>query len=362
MEVPGFNEHKLKRLGTTQYKTKRITFSREEALKKAPPHIVPILEDLFAQIDRTELMINYYEIEKGKRTTPPREELLNRVPIEVQEQAQQAAAKLNGRTYLQARHHLVQLRTEQYTYGDSIKTTLLPHVEGSQQEEDFTRFDTDIPVLPLGLFDDTDLAAKIFTDPIIPESFTEEELQIITKRLWAPPSKIAFDFRNPDHVFELYKLLDDFKDDEREDPDQLYNAAGYVARTLQYYEQTARLADFQRDILRMKLEGQQNVDIAHFINDTYGTTYNINYISTIYRQKIIPTIANAASLHLLVMQNIFYPENFRVCKECGKPLLVSPEFYMRQQNTRDGFALRCKQCQKQKQVRLKLQSGIKFKH
>jgi len=94
----------------------------------------------------------------------------------------------------------------------------------------------------------------------------------------------------------------------------------------------------------MKIDQVPNLDISLYINKKYGTTYNDNYISTIFRKKILSTIAEAASYHKMIMENIFYPENFKRCKDCGRMLLRSPEFFMRQHKAPDGFSPRCKGC------------------
>ena len=348
MEVPGFNETKIKRLGSTQYKKKRIVFDREEALSKAPPYIAPILEDLFDQIDRTELIINFYDLSKGRRTTEPRAELLKKFTEEQLAELQAAANKLNMRTYLQLRHRLVELRTEQYTYSDSIKTTLLPHVDTDYQETDEFRFDEDIFILPMGLNDGSPLSQKIFADSPDPFSFTESELKQISDFIWTePPSnKLVLDFRNPEQVLPFYKMYYELINDGLDDPELIYKSSTALIETLHYYEQTARLTDIQRAILFMKIQNHSNMVIAENINKTYGTTYNPNYISTIYRQKILPAIAKAADYHRQTMENIFYPELFKKCKDCGKYYLKTTDFYMRQTKSKDGFAIRCKMCQK----------------
>jgi len=54
-------------------------------------------------------------------------------------------------------------------------------------------------------------------------------------------------------------------------------------RTLRYYETRAKLNEVQRDVLKLKIKGTSNMRIADIINEKYGTSYNDNYISTIYR-------------------------------------------------------------------------------
>jgi len=60
------------------------------------------------------------------------------------------------------------------------------------------------------------------------------------------------------------------------------------------------------------------------------------------------------------MENIFYPENFKKCKDCGKLYLRAPEFFMRQHKTPDGFSPRCKSCQRIKREKEKIKYEIKY--
>ena len=80
MENPNFDENAISRVGTfTPTKKKREVFDRNKVYKEAPPELIPTFEELFAQIDEVDLIINYYEIINGKREKSPREELLNRL-------------------------------------------------------------------------------------------------------------------------------------------------------------------------------------------------------------------------------------------------------------------------------------------
>ena len=349
MEIPGFQETRFQRIGGTHYRTKRYVFNREETLKKSTPEMRPIFEELFEQIDRTELIINYYDIKSGKRKTPPRTSLLKKFTTEEQLQLKEKAEHLNMRQYLKMRHHLVELRTEQYSYRDSIQTTIMPHAEVHITSNDDTfRIDEDIEVRPLGLYDNTANASNIFAWPLNPAQLTESELESINARIWhePDPTKLTLDFEEPQHILMLYKNYHELKCDGEDDPNQIYGAAASVIRTLDFYESIARLSDLQRELLHMKIDHKTNNQIRSYINSKYHTAYNENYISTIYRQKIIPTIAQAATYHKKSVQSIFYPEDFKVCRDCGMLYLRSPEFFMRQAKSGDGFAPRCKMCQK----------------
>ena len=363
MEQPGFQEAKFTKLNATHYRTKRVVFDREDTLKKAPPHLIPIFKELFAQIDYIELIINYYDLLHGKRTTPPRDSLLKNFTEEKRQQCEEKAAELNQRQYLKMRHRLVELRTEQYTYRDSVYNTILPRVDTHIETESPLRFDSDIEVRPFGLHDNSKWAQKVFQSPPNPFIFNEKDLQRVSDMIWKPKeqnSNLYFDFCNPEHVLILYKNYALFEVEMENDPEHINSSSAAVFRTLKFYEQSARLNDLQHELLQMKIHGASNTKIASTLNQKYGTSYNDNYISTIYRKKIIPTIADSARLHRLIMENIFYPENFKKCKDCGRLFLRDPEFFVKQHKAPDGYAPRCKSCSKKKREEEKIRYEQQF--
>ena len=67
MEQPTFNEAALSALGTTQFRTKKEVFSREEALAEASPIVRESFLALFSQIDRLDFLIAQYELNHGRR-------------------------------------------------------------------------------------------------------------------------------------------------------------------------------------------------------------------------------------------------------------------------------------------------------
>ena len=261
------------------------------------------------------------------------------------------------------RHHLVELRTEQYSYKDCIDTSIISHQEGSHSpsSSDSIRIGEDVPVLPLGLHDNSALARKIFQETPDPSQFTPQDLKAISDKIWQPrASSTPLNFEDPNHLLVLYRSYHDLRADADQDPDQIYTSSAAIFNTLHFYEECARLNDLQREILNMKIQQKPNIEIANYVNQKYGTSYNDNYISTIYRHKILESIAEAATRHKLIIENIFYPENFKKCKDCGKIYLRAPEFFMRQHKAPDGFSPRCKACQKKKREENKHKYEIKY--
>ena len=78
MEQPMFNESALSALGSTQFRTKKEVFSREEALAESSPIVRQSFLSLFARIDELDFMIEEWELVHNKRTKPIRAELLKK--------------------------------------------------------------------------------------------------------------------------------------------------------------------------------------------------------------------------------------------------------------------------------------------
>ena len=355
MELPGFSETSLKTLRAPAAKIPRQVFSREKALASAPDYLRPYYEGLFREIDTIELTLNFYELFCGRRKLPPREKLLARFTEEEQKQINERALRLSQYKYLKLKHLLVELRSEQYTYQDTHQDKIFTHtgsVEPVLQEEKIW-IGEDIQVWPLGLKSEIGIYKKIFNDPK-PGDFNDDELRQVFKLLSVEKrDEMVLDFTNEKHVLNLYNQRADLQDAQTEDPDRVYGASAAIVDTLQYYEQRANLTPLQKDLLEMKLKFKQNSDIASYINKTYNKSYNDNYISTIFHQKIIPQIANAARVHREIMENIFYPENFKKCKDCGKVYLLNSDNFVKQKKSNDGFSPRCKVCEKLKRSKYK---------
>ena len=322
-----------------------------------------ILQNLFRDIDETELIINYYELKTGKRVKPPRDALLARFTEDEQFFLQQQAESISPRKYLKLRHLLVELRAEQYNYKDMIISPIQATAEHSSDDPivKIFRMDEDVIVRPFGLKNDNiPLQKKIFSWPLNPSDFTAKELEQLSNMIWHPKTgKLILDFEDPKHLLAVYENLEGLQEDGEEDNEQLYNAAQGLALTLKYYENITNLSSLQKEILYMKLHGTTNAKIRDYVNGKYGTTYNENYISTIYRQKILGAIAKTVGFHKRAIENIFYPENFKVCVDCGQLLPRNNDFFIKQKKAIDGLASRCKACQKRKREAAAIRDGRK---
>ena len=154
----------------------KVKFDRARALSETrdDPLLHKTFLALFKEIDELDLTLNFYDLNSGKRKNPPRQELLNAFSAAEIEKLRERANKMSPFKYLKLRHHLVELRREQFTLRDSYKETILRktpfHVEAKATP---LAFDTDIPVLPLGLYTRKLPLAKMFCrrDQLIPSFF-----------------------------------------------------------------------------------------------------------------------------------------------------------------------------------------------
>ena len=78
----------------------------------------------------------------------------------------------------------------------------------------------------------------------------EEELKKISKFLWRKNDDSApytFDFREVEHVYQLFLALEELRDDDTE-------SIRFLIDTLEYYIELADLDDIQKEILDMKIK------------------------------------------------------------------------------------------------------------
>ena len=352
LENPVFNEATLRPIDAIPTKMKREVFSRKEALAQCPDYLKQSFVTMFRDIDELDLRINYYDLEHGKRKNPIRPELLSQFTEEEQLAAQTAAASWNQFKYLKMRHQLVEMRQQQYTLRDSYKQVVMVDSQPMMTVVSDPDIEAEIEVLPLGVVGRSMRPFDIFVswDRLIPENYGEAALKAISDFYWKkqnykPTSNQFFiDFRELEHVYQLFMTYFELEGSAAEDKldSQLQN----LLDTLNFYIERAELSELQQEILDLKIRKVKNEDIAIQINKKYGKTYTPNYISTIFRQRIIPKINEAAAFHEKIVSNLFFEEEFKTCPGCGKTLLKCPENFTRKSRAKDGYTSRCKKCEK----------------
>lgn len=285
-------------------------FSREAALEDSPQHLKETLINLFKLIDETDLIITYYELIHNKRTKEPRTDLLNSFTQKEKEQLFKIAEKLDEHTYLKKRHLLIDLRTEQYTIRDSYSPTILQHPvkhisqDGQTTSLTLDRIDLKNPTHLAGIVDQLDnlyelkLRRQEFNTHDNNESFLDDGAHLIEEI-----------------INKFYSLIE-----------------------------KTNLEDYQLDILQKRIQHIPNDDIRWEINKKYGKTYSVNYISTIYHQKILPKIAKTADLEFKLAT--LDKKDLKKCRKCQRVFPREAEYFRRQARAKDGFMPICKECAK----------------
>lgn len=392
-ESPTFNEFQLSPLYETHYTAQKETFSRSNALRDAPPHIKVELQKLFRQIDTLDLLINFYELRTGKRKNPPREALLQEFSNSEQLALQERSTHLRPYEYLKCRHELVELRKSQFTFRDIYKTPIMRRTLPVVTREERPALLSEIQVYPFGLMGKTPIRQKVFRPlrEISPLDFSEEELQKISDLYWGlqkEKKEISKSFLDLEKLEHLYRVLEEFQNFFREEgrqeiffseetqnffnqnldkevevstsagasqisqskPSSDFNEDNYIGdliNTVVFYIKETDLTDIQKEILDLKLRKVPNQSIATYINGKYGKNYTANYISTIYKQKVIKQTCDTVRRHREIIENLWFPEEFKVCTRCKQSLLKNTDYFIKKSRTKDGFSSRCKKCDKE---------------
>ena len=349
MDNPSFCENLA--IKTVPTKRTRETFNREEALQYAPEAAKETYLCLFQQIDQLDLLLNFYDIKTGKRKTPPRAELLNKFTVEEQQYYQQKAQKINPFGYLKLRHYLVDLRRQQFFIKDSYSSNVQNDRVINNMSVPAPVISIDIPVLPLGLITDQTLGGLLFRKPhdINPYIYTPNEKELIFDYIdeleeHFNDKPMYFDFRDEDHLYNFLLNYHDLMDSAREQGD--LSVLKNLFFTLEYYVNFTKLPDMFRDMLTLKIDKTPNQEIANIINKRYGKSYSANYISTIFKQKIIKQLCDNATYHWEMISNLRNKEHFKKCIDCGQWYLRDSRNFMKKSRSKDGFSNRCKKCER----------------
>lgn len=313
-------------------RAKTPTFNRDEARQEAPAALLPTFESLWHSIDELELLTTFYQQKIGRRQTDPRKELLDRFTLHEIEAVWEHAQALTAREAQLAAQHLIENRQAQFEVRDSYRLPL-PRAQYAP-----IIHATTTPLIEGGLFPLYEAKAALFYRPLrelAPQTFTKTELQTLSYLLWLEPSPdaIQFDFSSQR---DLSFLIDAAP--------HIFNEDDPFLKTLRFH--SSELEPRLRDLLEMRLKAFTNQEIADTLNQKYGFSYSPHYISTLFNNTVLPRIADHARLHRQILENLFFPENFKRCVRCGTTLLRSPVFFTRKNKSADGYVGFCKACDK----------------
>ena len=119
------------------------------------------------------------------------------------------------------------------------------------------------------------------------------------------------------------------------------------------FDQIAELAlkDFPlyEKIVECKIDGLQNSQIQEILEHEFGITHSLEYISSLWRNKIPKLIASAAEDEYL---NWYYLHEekgkYKRCSRCGQIKLAHNKYFSRNKTSKDGYYSICKSCRNKK--------------
>ncbi len=308
MENPAFDENRLSEL-VCRNKPKKIapTIDREK-LKD-----IKGMKELWETIDHLQEII---DVNIGKKEDPT-----GKIP------------QLTDTQIYNYKHQLIDIRRQQYYLMDSV----FPTFQSKRQETHFfqSAAETHLSVnfLPRGLMNkENDL---YFAAPrkCIDEIRFDEEIE---------DRFPTVDFRNTEHLEKLILHYYDLAAMVEKIPDSPIHNLLY---TLDFYIQKANLTPKQRLLLEERQKGNKVIDIAETVVKNFGGKLCADYLSTVWK-RTLKLISAAVSFNMREQDKKQNDECWKICKGCGRELLIDGFNFTKKNANPDGFNNKCKICEK----------------
>lgn len=103
------------------------------------------------------------------------------------------------------------------------------------------------------------------------------------------------------------------------------------------------------DLLIYKIDGKQNIEIQKLLEDKHGIKHSVEYISSLWRNKIPKLIAETAEKEYLVWHYTAKEQGkWKKCSRCGQIKLAHNKFFSKNKTSKDGWYSICKCCRNKK--------------
>ena len=115
------------------------------------------------------------------------------------------------------------------------------------------------------------------------------------------------------------------------------------------YEHAMAAYPMYQSIVKYKEAAYSNSEIKSLLEQEFGTTYTVEYISALWRNKIPKLIAQTATDEWLewYYTNCDYGR-WKKCNRCGQIKLAHPRFFSINKTAKDHFYSICKKCRNKK--------------
>ena len=310
--------------------------------------------DLWTQIDKVEYMVQFWELERGKRKTdkPIRKELkeerLGYVALlsgmireDLIALLEVEANKLEPYTYLRAKRLLVSLRQQQYQLLDALPSQgrfFNKVVEGGPRELSIIGF---FPIedvqLKLGSIEERYFEPD-FQDRVVKALRRMDSSKDIGKALYP-------DLREEKTIRVLLERREEVEERIGEMELEEQETMKALFKYLDYYIMRADLAPELKVVMEMKANKSTNREVSDVLKERFNLSYMENYISTIYTRRIIQAIVREVNAHVRMLEYITMGKNvFKTCADCRELLPRNADFFNRRKSMSDGFVSHCKTC------------------
>ena len=188
-------------------------------------------------------------------------------------------------------------------------------------------------------FSQMDLGEKFYIDKVY------EDGELISADIKST-GKITF--LNPAHVSAILCNYSKLKEDAY---GRFENDSYYLMEDLDDLIECTLKDDYPLyyDLLIYKIDGKQNIEIQELLYEKYNIKHSLEYISSLWRNKIPKLIAEKAQEKALIW---YYTEiekgQWKKCTRCGQIKLAHNKFFSKNKTSKDGFYSICKCCRNKK--------------
>ena len=107
-------------------------------------------------------------------------------------------------------------------------------------------------------------------------------------------------------------------------------------------------------IVTLKIDGAQNINIQQDLIDNFDVKHSLEYISSLWRNKIPNIIASAAEDEILYNHYLNKEKGkYKRCSRCGEIKLAHNKYFSKNKTSKDGFYSICKCCRNSKGKKVK---------
>ena len=112
----------------------------------------------------------------------------------------------------------------------------------------------------------------------------------------------------------------------------------------------AALEDFPlyMRLVECKIDGMQNIDIQETLQQEFGIKHSVEYISSLWRNKIPKMIAAEAQRKFIIHEFDRLGLPFKKCTKCGQLKPAHNDFFSINRTSKDGWYSICKCCRSRK--------------